>query len=155
MPRTKLITNDEAGIACHGAECFGVSMLLRCCYLLCFFLCPMLSFAAPETKKQSLNAKGKPNVLFILKDDLRDYIGGTACRSQARTPNDGPLDNFLTAAFDSGFSPDPQAGLVVGQSFGVLSAKDYPNKRPFEGLVHYLRITLLPPKEHVTKPSTH
>jgi hypothetical protein len=43
----------------------------------------------------------------------------------------------------------------VDQSFGILSANDYRNRREFDGLVHHLRITLLPPKEQVTKPSTN
>jgi choline-sulfatase len=57
-----------------------------------------------------------------------------------------------TAPYAAGFTADAEGGLAAGQSFGILNAKDYPNSTPFDGVVHHLRITLLPPKEQVTKP---
>ncbi len=130
-------------------------MPLRYRYSLFILLWPVASFAVPKTKKLGFNVKRKPNVLFIVADDLQDYVRCVGWPPQARTPNEEPLANFGTAAFDSGFSSDSQCGLVVDQSFGILSANDYRNRREFDGLVHHLRITLLPPKEQVTKPSTN
>ena len=39
------------------------------------------------TKKSSVSAYGKPNVLFIVADDLRDYAGWMGGHPQAKTPN--------------------------------------------------------------------
>ena len=39
------------------------------------------------TKKSSVSGYGKPNVLFIVADDLRDYAGWMGGHPQAKTPN--------------------------------------------------------------------
>lgn len=39
------------------------------------------------TKKSSGSAYGKPNVLFIVADDLRDYVGWMGGHPQVKTPN--------------------------------------------------------------------
>ncbi|MFN0079893.1 MAG: sulfatase-like hydrolase/transferase, partial [Prosthecobacter sp.] len=43
--------------------------------------------AATKSKSRSVSAAGKPNVLFIIADDLRDYIGWMGGHPQAVTPN--------------------------------------------------------------------
>ena len=40
----------------------------------------------------------------------------------------------------------------AAQSFGPLSAKDYPNSTPFDGIIRRLNVTLMPPSEVVAKP---
>lgn len=46
--------------------------------------CPQAVIGKP---KKTGNAKGKPNVLFIVADDLRDYVGWMGGHPQAKTPN--------------------------------------------------------------------
>ncbi len=43
--------------------------------------------AATKKKSSSTSAAGKPNVLFIIADDLRDYVGWMGGHPQALTPN--------------------------------------------------------------------
>ncbi|MEN3941850.1 sulfatase [Prosthecobacter sp. SYSU 5D2] len=50
--------------------------------LLCFGAFP-LQAATPKTR----SAYGKPNVLFVIADDLKDYVGWMGGHPQARTPN--------------------------------------------------------------------
>ncbi|MBL9132955.1 MAG: sulfatase, partial [Verrucomicrobiaceae bacterium] len=45
------------------------------------------SVQAASKKKSSASAYGKPNVLFIIADDLRDYAGWMGGHPQAQTPN--------------------------------------------------------------------
>lgn len=47
-------------------------------------LLPGLLSAAPKPKR---SAAGKPNVLFIIADDLRDYVSWMGGHPQAKTPN--------------------------------------------------------------------
>ncbi len=51
------------------------------------------------------------------------------------------------APFDKGFPQEPKAGIAAGQSFGMLKAASYPNSTPFDGVVHRLNLTILPPLE--------
>ncbi|GAA5139736.1 hypothetical protein GCM10023213_20980 [Prosthecobacter algae] len=46
---------------------------------------PLVLQAAPKVKTRS--AAGKPNVLFIIADDLKDYVGWMGGHPQALTPN--------------------------------------------------------------------
>ena len=48
------------------------------------------------------------------------------------------------APFPDAFPDQPASGLAVGQSFGILSAKEYPNSTPFDGALHRLRLTVFP-----------
>lgn len=110
---------------------------------------------------------GKP-VLTLFNQGKATSITGDGlqpgrCQVRAGMDTDGLMSLAVpgrsevlgTAPFASGFSGNSQGGLTAGQSFGILSAKDYPNSTSFDGVVHHLRITLLPPKEQVTKPSTN
>ncbi|WP_170266737.1 sulfatase [Brevifollis gellanilyticus] len=65
----------------------------------------------------------------------------------------GRSEMLANAPFATGFPGQPATGLAAGRSFGPLSVKDYPNSTPFDGTVHRLRITLLPPREQVAKPA--
>ena len=49
------------------------------------------------------------------------------------------------APFDQGFPQEPKSGIAAGQSFGILKAAQYPNSTPFDGIVHRLNLTILPP----------
>lgn len=60
--------------------------LLR--FLVTTFLLPVAAMAATaKTKPRSYSASGKPNVLFIIADDLRDYAGWMGGHPQSLTPN--------------------------------------------------------------------
>lgn len=110
---------------------------------------------------------GKPT-LTVFADGKPTSITGDGLlsgRSQVRAGMDadgllslavpGRSEVLGTAPYANGFSSEPKSGLVVGQSFGLLKAKDYPNSTPFDGVVHRLRITILPPKEQITKPAAN
>lgn len=110
---------------------------------------------------------GKP-VLTIFHESKATAITGDGlqpgrCQIRAGMDSDGLMSLAVpgrsevlgNAPFASGFSADSGGGLVAGQSFGILRAKDYPNSTPFDGQVHHLRITLLPPKEQMTQTSTN
>jgi arylsulfatase A-like enzyme len=57
------------------------------------------------------------------------------------------------APFDQGFPQEPKSGIASGQSFGILKAAKYPNSTPFDGIVHRLNLTILPPQEITAKPN--
>ncbi len=57
------------------------------------------------------------------------------------------------APFDQGFPQEPKLGIAAGQSFGILKAAKYPNSTPFDGIVHRLNLTILPPQEPTAKPN--
>ncbi len=110
---------------------------------------------------------GKPS-LTLFADGRPTTITGDgliAGRCQVRAGMDvdglmslavpGRSEVLGTAPFANGFSGEPKAGIAAGLSFGPLSIKDYPNSTPFDGTVHRLRITFLPPKEQVAKPATN
>ena len=60
--------------------------LLR--FLVTTFLLPVAAMAeTAKTKPRSYSASGKPNVLFIIADDLRDYAGWMGGHPQSLTPN--------------------------------------------------------------------
>ncbi|WP_395718721.1 sulfatase [Prosthecobacter sp.] len=50
-------------------------------------LVPGLLPAATKSKSRAASAYGKPNVLFIIADDLRDYVGWMGGHPQSVTPN--------------------------------------------------------------------
>ena len=54
------------------------------------------------------------------------------------------------APFEQGFPQKPQSGIAAGQSFGILKAAQYPNSRPFDGVVYRLDLTILPPHQPAT-----
>ncbi|MBE2286599.1 MAG: sulfatase [Prosthecobacter sp.] len=54
------------------------------------------------------------------------------------------------APFEKGFPQEPKSGIAVGQSFGILKAASHPDSTPFDGVVHRMNLTILPP--HVTTP---
>lgn len=51
------------------------------------------------------------------------------------------------APFENGFPLEPKSGIAAGQSFGILKNNRYPNSTPFDGNVHRLKLTLLPPSQ--------
>ncbi len=48
--------------------------------------------------------------------------------------------------FTGGFPKQPVEGLKVAQSFGILTAKQYPDSTPFDGAMHRLRLSVFTPK---------
>lgn len=72
---------------------------------------------------------------------LRAVIGADGTLSLA-VPGNSEI--AVNAPFRAGFPRQPAQGLVVGQSFGILSAKDFPNSTPFDGVVHRMRLTVFP-----------
>lgn len=110
---------------------------------------------------------GKPT-LTVFADGKPTAITGDGllsgrCQLRAGMDSDGLMSLAVpgrsevlgTPPFANGFPGEPKAGLAAGQSFGLLSVKDYPNSTPFDGVVHRLRITILPPKEQITKPAAN
>jgi choline-sulfatase len=107
---------------------------------------------------------GKPTLSIFADGKVTTVIGDGlqpgVCHVRAGMDADGLLslavpgrsEMLATAPFAAGFPTEPKAGLAVGQSFGPLSTKDYPNSTPFDGAVQRLRVTLLPPKEQIAKP---
>lgn len=65
----------------------------------------------------------------------------------------GQSEILSNAPFTGGFPRQPVHGLEVGQSFGILAVKDYPNSTPFDGEVQRLRLTVLPPAGQVAPAS--
>lgn len=57
----------------------------------------------------------------------------------------GHSEMSIAVPFSPGFPRQPAAGLAAGQSFGILSAKEFPNSTPFDGRVHRARLTVFPP----------
>ena len=57
------------------------------------------------------------------------------------------------APFHKGFPQEPKSGIAAGQSFGILKASKYPNSTPFDGVVHRLNLTILPPQDFIAKPN--
>ena len=56
-------------------------------HLFAFALLAVPAAAAVKPKTQPISAEGKPNVLFIIADDLRDYVGWMSGHPQSVTPN--------------------------------------------------------------------
>ena len=57
------------------------------------------------------------------------------------------------APFEKGFPQEPKSGIAAGQSFGMLKVAKHPNSTPFDGIVHRLNLTILPPQEITAKPN--
>lgn len=103
---------------------------------------------------------GKPTLTVFAEGKATAIIGEGletgACHVRAGMDADGLMSLAVPgrsevlglAPFASGFPSEPKVGLVAGQSFGPLKVKEYPNSTPFDGSVHRLRITLMPPKEN-------
>jgi hypothetical protein len=49
------------------------------------------------------------------------------------------------APFPAGFPVQPDQGLETTASFGPLKGGEFPNSTPFDGPVHRLELTVLPP----------
>ncbi|MHB1081001.1 MAG: sulfatase [Prosthecobacter sp.] len=58
-----------------------------CIVLFALALLAVTADAAVKSKAKVVSADGKPNVLFIIADDLRDYAGWMGGHSQSVTPN--------------------------------------------------------------------
>lgn len=54
--------------------------------------------------------------------------------------------------FQGGFPREPAAGLSVGESFGILGAREFPNSTPFDGTISRARLVVYPRTEN--KPSS-
>jgi hypothetical protein len=91
---------------------------------------------------------------------IGDGLEKGTCHVRASMDADGLMslavpsrsEMLANAPYAAGFPEQPKAGLTVGQSFGPLSLKEFPNSTPFDGAVHRLRVTILPPKEQIAKP---
>ena len=75
--------------------------------------------------------------------NLRAIIGPDGTLSMSMT-NGGEISG--SAPFDQVFTEQPKAGLSVAESFGILSANEYPNSTPLDGTLQRLRLTLFLPK---------
>lgn len=64
-----------------------IMMIFRCVIGLLAFGIVAASQLNAATKVRTRSAAGKPNVLFIIADDLRDYVGWMGGHPQAQTPN--------------------------------------------------------------------
>jgi len=108
---------------------------------------------------------GKPT-LSVFADGKATAITGDGlapgvCNVRAMMDGDGLMSLAVpgrseilgNAPFAGGFPRQPSQGVAVGQSFGILNVKDYPNSTPFDGKVLRLRVTVLPPKEVIAKPA--
>lgn len=58
-----------------------------CTLILALALLAVPAGAAVKSKARAVSADGKPNVLFIIADDLRDYVGWMGGHPQSLTPN--------------------------------------------------------------------
>jgi arylsulfatase A-like enzyme len=56
----------------------------------------------------------------------------------------GQSEIIEASPFPAGFPSQPTGGLQVGQSFGLLTEKDFPNSTPLEAKLQRLWLTLLP-----------
>lgn len=72
---------------------------------------------------------------------LRVVVPGNGTVSMS-VPSVGELND--KAAFPGGIPFNPAGPLTVAQSFGPLSAKDYPGSTPFDGPIQRLWFTILP-----------
>jgi hypothetical protein len=110
--------------------------------------------------------------LVASRPTLTIFVDGKATSIAADTLEAGPTNvralisnsGFMSIAvpsksevldltpFPGGFATEPAKGISAGQSFGPLSAKDYPNSTPFDGNIRRLNITLMPPSEVIAKP---
>lgn len=48
------------------------------------------------------------------------------------------------APMEGGFPRQPERGLAIGESFGPLDSKLFPDSSPFDGIISHVRFTLLP-----------
>jgi arylsulfatase A-like enzyme len=55
--------------------------------------------------------------------------------------------------FEQGFPQEPKAGVLAGQSFGILKVAKFPNSTPFDGTVYRLKLTILPPHNATEQPA--
>lgn len=78
----------------------------------------------PANNLQAVVAADKPNVLFIMIDDLNDYVGALGGHPQAYTPN---IDAFLTADdttnFTNAHTPAPSCNPSRSAIMSGLSPK--------------------------------
>lgn len=70
---------------------------------------------------------------------FRAIIGTDGTLSLSAT---GEGEITAVAPFSGGFPRQPSAGLKVGQSFGVLGVKDFPDSTPFDGKMHRVRLSV-------------
>lgn len=88
-----------------------------------------------------------------------DALKPGRCQVRAGLDQDGLLsiavpgqsEMLSNSPLVGGFPAQPSGALRVGASFGPLSHRDYPNSTPFDGTVHRLRLTLLPPSSAPTR----
>ena len=92
-----------------------------------------------------------------------DRLANGRCQVRAGMDADGLMSLAVPgmsemlglAPFPNGFTGEPKTGLAAGQSLSLPGLKEYAGSTPFNGAVHRLLITLLPPKEQATKPATN
>ena len=92
-----------------------------------------------------IDGKRESHSLMTLADgkaSLRVQVGGNGLFSMAVF---GQGELYDKTPFPAGFPAQPNEGLKVAQSFGPLSNKDFPNSTPYDGTIHSLWMTLLPP----------
>lgn len=107
---------------------------------------------------------GKPTLSIFLDGKVTAIVGDglTAGPCHVRATIDanglmslavpGRSEVLSMTPFEHGFPRQPAKGLAVGQSFGPLNVKDYPNSTPWDGPVQHLRLTITPLKETIAKP---
>jgi arylsulfatase A-like enzyme len=83
------------------------------------------------------------------KQHVRAFLDGDGMMSIA-VP--GQSEMLKEAPFEGGFPESLKGELSVGQSFGVLPVKGYPNSTPFDGEVKRLRLTFVPGQEKPAAP---
>ncbi|MBX7210742.1 MAG: sulfatase [Verrucomicrobiaceae bacterium] len=76
--------------------------------------------------------------------NVRGIIGTDGTISLSAT---GGGEIAIAAPFSGGFPVQPAEGLRVGQSFGILSSKNYPNSTPFDGAIRRMLLTVFPPQK--------
>jgi len=108
---------------------------------------------------------GKPTLSVFVDGKVTSITGdgltSGPCNVRAMIDADGLMslavpgrsEVLSMTPFPHGFPKQPNQGLSAGLSFGLLSAKDFPNSTPWDGIIHRLRVTIMAPKETVAKPA--
>ncbi|MCW0217305.1 MAG: sulfatase [Prosthecobacter sp.] len=107
---------------------------------------------------------GKPTLSVFVDGKITSITGdgldAGPCNVRAMIDADGLMSMAVPGRsevlsltpFSNGFPRQPNQGLAVGQSFGPLSVKSFPNSTPWDGPVQRLRVSIMPPKETIAKP---
>lgn len=103
--------------------------------------------AGQPTLTVFLDGKGTSATIGAIKSGrvtFRAIVGTDGTLSLSAT---GEGEITAAAPFTGGFPIQPDAGLKVGQSFGILDARDYPDSTPFDGVMHRIRLSVFAPSK--------